>query len=374
MGRVDRDGRHVTRRSYAEFQTAQVEYTASEESVADAVRNAGFDPEEWGIKSVAITAVAGRSQVRLTLLPQLIRPARAVPANWKPFDVTEKKMGEPFKRVLFLSDHHFPHHHKTLHQLMLHAISDLHPSGLVWGGDYYNLGALSRFETSREFSEPLQEAFDIGRIGQTEYLNAMDFHGRRDAGEDVFAWWLPGNHEYHLLRAIRKFLPQVEGLRRAGSKLSDWPVLSIPYLACVDELGITWIAGGSGANKPENWPNAEIPLTRQFFLHHGNTVASGAGAAIRKVMNRRRHSGCCGHTHTQAIVYETISEPGGKDYELVGGESGTMAERKDGLGYVWPPNWQQGGLCLDIYPRGKVIPSLLTYSAGALHGLGRRWT
>jgi len=132
------------------------------------------------------------------------------------------------------------------------------------------------------------------------------------------------------------------GIRKANAP-ETWPVLSVPYLLRLDELGVEYIGG---------YPAGIYWLNDRLACIHGSKVrSSGSTAAL--VVDDERVSTIFGHVHRIELAYKTRRVRAGARTSLAA-SPGTLARidgavpstkgSTDPLGRPVPAveNWQQG--------------------------------
>lgn len=189
-----------------------------------------------------------------------------------------------------------PMHDERAMAVALGVIDLVRPHRIVNLGDFLDLAEWSsKFAVSPEFVLTTQPALDRGH----RFLSEQ----RAAAGpelEDVFL--LGGNHDDRLGRLIMQNAKAALRLRQAGTP-EGWPVLSIPHLLRLDELGVTYVgAYPAGRIKLAEAHGRQAPL---YALH-------GERLDMAKQSKNERQSTAQGHSHHVAVecqTYEIDDQP-----------------------------------------------------------------
>ena len=298
-------------------------------NVEGLIREEGLNPEDWIISRVRLNRYGDEEQRRVDLEPRkdLLLPARS--DGWKrPVGGKHSKVTDGL--VLFIGDHHAPHHDPVLHRLVICWLRTNRPEQIVVLGDLMDYAQVSRHRKSGV--EPsMQETIDAGY----EILR-----GYVDASPGSRIRLLAGNHEDRLFNSLsdRGFL-SIAGLKQAEATL---PVLSMSHLLRLDELGIEEVFPPVGCS----YEHAEVPVfgfgVDDLYAQHGLIASRGSGSSALKSVERHMRSIVMGHTHRQSLVRRTFWGPQGS-YTFTACEAGTAAlVDKTGLSYAGQPDWQQG--------------------------------
>lgn len=323
----------------------------------------GLSSEDWLITRARVNEWGGpdgkeNAQLRVDLAPRLgaLMPART--DGWKAPKRPKRKAGAR-ETVVFLGDHHAPHHDPALHSAVCEWLREFRPARGIILGDLLDFDQLSRHRRTPEWTNTVQETIDTAYGILRAYVEASP--------ETEWAM-LDGNHEERLRNSVLDHLAAVFGVTRAKEEdeADEYPVLSTPFLLRLDELGIEWQSPGGG------YEHAQINVTSELAARHGWIATKGSGASALRTIDHLRYSVVIGHTHRQAIVHHTAHSIDGTPKTLLGCEAGTLAAIRDGLGYSTAPDWQQGFAVADVWPdTGHFKIDLATYVDGTL--LWRDW-
>lgn len=185
---------------------------------------------------------------------------------------------------------------------------------------------------------------------------------------------LEGNHDRRLQNAITQNAMHAVGIRRGGSAPDDWPVLSVPYLLRLDELGIEYISG---------YPAGEVWITDDLVAFHGRRVKSSGSSAAATVFDENVSS-IFGHVHRVELQYRTVRDRQGAR-RIFGASPGCLA-RTDGAvpstkGSVDPmgrpvpvsENWQNGIAVVSYTDAGEYSIELVHIENGQATFRGQRF-
>lgn len=324
----------------------------------------GLSPDDWIVTRARVNEWDGvdgneNKQLRVDVAPRMgvLMPART--EGWKPPKRRAPKADPNHERVVFLGDHHAPHHDVKLHEAVVEWLREFKPERGIILGDLLDFDQLSRHRRTPEWTNDVQETLDSAYSILRAYV---------EASPDTRWQMLDGNHEDRLRNSILDHLSAMFGVTQARAKQEEnlKPVLSTPFLLRLDELGIEWESPNGG------YEHAQINVTSELAARHGWIATKGSGASALRTIDHLRYSVIIGHTHRQAIVHHTAHSIDGQPKTLLGCEAGTLAAIQDGLGYATAPDWQQGFAVADVYPKSGLFKvDLATFVDGTL--LWRGW-
>lgn len=346
---------------------------ATPEEQAETLRKHGVDP-----KSVVVTGSEFKTwnamtsdkatgdnrvvemrgvSVKTRPLDEFLLPARS--GGWKAPKVPKAKAGGVGMHVV-TADHHAPFHDPGLHAAFLAWLKEFRPDHGVILGDLLDLDQVSRHRRTPEWTRTMQETLDAGYSLVRDYV--VSSPGTR---------WkaLAGNHEDRLRNAIIEQLYALHGVTRPGDVQ---PLLSIPFLLRLDELGVEWMEANGDYN------GGQVVMAPGLVARHGWLSKRGAGASARATVEALRCSAVIGHVHRQAISHGVEHDPVTGEYKrLVGVEAGTMAlvGGRDGLAsYIASraPDWHAGFCSITVHKDGGVVPELAQWDGRTL--AFRDWT
>ena len=217
-----------------------------------------------------------------------------------------------------------PMHDRRCWDLAVQAAQILRPNVVVLLGDMLDLGDWSdRFVTSPDMyytTQPsvIELAWWIGRLVSvcppwTKFV------------------YLEGNHEQRMDRALLKHIPAAYGLK--ASAHDDLPMLSVPKLLGLDDLGVEYIEG---------YPDCEWWLTDNVKFTHGTVVRGGGGKTSSSVVANSNVTQGFGHIHRLELSSKTRHSRKGMVTNFAF-SPGCIA-RLDGVvpGFKKKNDWQQG--------------------------------
>jgi hypothetical protein len=177
----------------------------------------------------------------------------------------------------------------------LELIQRVRPHRIVNLGDFLDLAEFSsKFAVGPEMVLTTQPAIDRGHRFLAEQAAAAG----PQLEEHIL---LEGNHDDRLPRLIMQNAKAAMRLRQAADP-EGWPVMSVPFLLRLDELGVTYVGGyPAGRIKVAEASGRQAPL----FAIHGEKLD------MKKQAKAERQSTVQGHDHhfsTHCEVYEVDGE------------------------------------------------------------------
>jgi predicted phosphodiesterase len=224
--------------------------------------------------------------------------ARPVPLN---------RRAHPTEVVIFINDVHFPYQDEGLVREALRLIELVEPDRVVLNGDINDFFQLSRFNTSLERLDHLQEEIDMAN----EFRRDVRF-----SAPDAVIDETEGNHD----QRIRTFV------ERNAKALHTLDAIKPNKLFLYDELEIKW------------HPGAGFLLRPHFLVKHGTLLRSECPNTAKAELMAANISGISGHTHRLG----TYRRAGYAQRQWT--ESGGLM-RMDPDYVVGVPNWTPG-LCI----------------------------
>jgi hypothetical protein len=328
----------------------------------------GLKPSEWIVVRVRVNEWGENSdgqplkQLRVDLVPSTLEallPARA--DGWRPPPRAVQAPRQDAELVVFFGDHHAPHHDPQLHQAACEWLRKNRPDRGVLCGDLLDYDTLSRHRQNPKWTRTAQDCVDGAYSLLRGYIQASP--GTR--------WqMLSGNHEDRMRNAAIDQLLGVHGLTQAvdPGQLRGRAVLSVSHLLRLDELGVEWVGSD------DEYTHAQVKVSKHLAARHGWIARKGSGSSALATLDHLRYSCVIGHCHRQALVFHTAHDMDGTPKQLVGVETGTMAQIRGGLGYSVAPDWQQGFATARIWPDGFFSADLAKYVGGSLVWANQRYT
>lgn len=225
--------------------------------------------------------------------PTIVRPVKRAPNN----KTTKTTVILPDPQIGFRrldSGELIPMHDEDAMMLALQIALDAQPDVIINLGDFIDLPEWSsKFLVLPEFVLTTQPAIDRAHRFLAQ---------QRAVAPDATIKLLAGNHDDRLGKAIAKNAMAALRLRRAESP-HELPVLSMPFLLRLEELGVEYAPG---------YPAGRIPIAEggpgqtPLYAIHGEKLD------IAKVAKDERQSYIQGHIHRMAhhaITYERSGRP-----------------------------------------------------------------
>lgn len=174
--------------------------------------------------------------------------------------------------------------------------------------------------------------------------------------------WIRGNHEQRFIEFLAKFAPQLVGLVLPGQAM-DSPVLSLPFLMRLDEIG--WVMDAESS-----YPNDVLWLTHNLRCIHGTIGKTKVGDTLNAYLTEGDFSTIAGHTPHAGLGYRTVSSngrtrtylahtPGG--FMRVDGAVPSQSTKNNDWGEPSKSDgvrWEQGFSVVHYDPQGSVVPQI----------------
>jgi hypothetical protein len=192
----------------------------------------------------------------------------------------------------------------------------------------------------------------------TKYTRAPGFYWCTQPAIEELHWWLgqfrvalpdaeivlyEGNHGARLRDAVLNHLPAAYELRPAD-ELELPPVLSLPRLLALHQLGIRWV----GDHPDEiDWLNDGVALC------HGDVTSSTPGGTARKFLEDAAGTFIFGHQHRREWAAVTLTARSGR-FEVEAFCPGCVCHTDGRVpGTKARQNWQQGLALVDYQVGGR---------------------
>lgn len=228
--------------------------------------------------------------VEYAVQPVALRPARLG---------MRKIAGEKIARMeLSLFDTHFgfsrdfqagtlnPHHDRQALDLVVRIARRLQPDTITLGGDIFDFG---------EMSEKFIRSPDMYFVVQPALVEFVWWASRlRKAAPGAQVDFIEGNHELRMQTAMLMHVPWAYDLRE-GDNLDGLPVMSVPRLAALDRLGITWHG---------DYPQNPIWRGEALRIVHGDVARKPPGATSRAIVEESPENTLFGHIHRRELATE----------------------------------------------------------------------
>ena len=180
-------------------------------------------------------------------------------------------------RVAFLSDIHFPCHHKQAWDLTLKILPELNLDLIHIGGDGIEFESLSRFSVPPDRRILLKNDIKITLRELTKLRSCIP---------DIPIEWRCGNHEYRLERYIYSKSPELDGVNG----------ISVPEMFNFSNFDIQWI------------PRIQERKIGKLMFMHGDEVRVGSIYPARNLYFKISGNVIAGHFHTEGKYIHTLSD------------------------------------------------------------------
>lgn len=219
---------------------------------------------------------------------------QAAPIHIEP--ITVKRIDRTFKTAVFLSDPHIgflryddelvPFHDERAMDIALQLIKELQPDLIINGGDTLDMAEWSmKFACTPEAMFVTQPAIDRAYRFLCQ---------QKAAAPNAEIRLLEGNHDRRLTSFVSANAKAALRLRQAAQP-KGWPVLSVPFLLRLEELGVKYIEG---------YPACWTPINENLIAIHGHKVKSG-GSTAQAMIDDERISVLFGHIHRHESTMKT---------------------------------------------------------------------
>jgi predicted phosphodiesterase len=226
-----------------------------------------------------------------------------------------------------------PFHDEAAMSAALRVVKKADPDLVVHLGDFLDLAPMGTFEIEAGFALTVQPAIDRA------YRFLCEVQAAAPNAKQVL---LEGNHDRRLQKMIVRNALSAFGIQRA-EKPDEWPVLSVPYLLRLDELGVEYVGG---------YPAGIFWINERLAAIHGHKVRS-SGSTAQAVVDDERVSVIFGHVHRRESQDRTCRVRDGARVRTAFTPGclcridGTVPSTKgstDAMGRPIPTaeNWQQG--------------------------------
>lgn len=223
-------------------------------------------------------------------------------------------------------------------------------------GDFLDLPSQGKYAQEATFANTTQLALDYGH----EFLAKQ-----RALAPDAKIILIEGNHDRRLQNFVEINALSAFGLRRAGLP-DSWPVMSLPNLLRLDDLGVDYI---------DAYPAGVHWVADNLRAIHGNKVRSNGSTAAAYTNAMPHISTIFGHTHRLEIQSVTTFDRVGKIRSMaispgclcrIDGAVPSVhgAIGIDGRPAVEYENWQQGIAVIKYKDTGEFFVNLVQIEDG----------
>jgi hypothetical protein len=235
--------------------------------------------------------------------------------------------------------------------LFAEACRQEQPESIVILGDFLDLAAQGKYTQEAGFARTTQAAFNEAH----RWLAIL-----RAFCPDALIVIIEGNHDKRMQNYVEANALSAFGLTRANMP-EEWPVMSLPFLLRLSELGIEYVDAYPAAT---HWDDDQ---TRNI---HG-TRANSKGSTMSQYSNDLPHINTwAGHTHRTEIVYKTVMGARGVPIESYSANPGCLCKTNgmvpsvhgalhaDGTSAPVVEDWQQGFGSLLYDGKGQSWPQV----------------
>jgi hypothetical protein len=231
---------------------------------------------------------------------------KAVPARITPS--RRKTQNRPFKKIAVFSDlqagfrrvenyqtgeiEMITTHDERAMRVARHLIRDIAPELIVNCSDSIDAGEIGRFE---------RDADHFWRTLSPSFQAVHDYYAElRSDNPNARIVEVASNHNERIAKYVLKNVPDFYGLQRANTN-SQYPVLTYPYLANLEHVGVEWIAG---------YPSAEFIYGQEYgatpiVFRHGTENSSNGTTAGKVMKNHPETHNVHGHDHSMSEAWHT---------------------------------------------------------------------
>lgn len=179
-----------------------------------------------------------------------------------------------------------PFHDESAMAVAMQLVAELKPDKIVNLGDLLDLPCHGTYAQEPAFANTTQAAVDRAHA----FLAAQ-----RAVVPDADIELHEGNHDRRLPNHIQANAAASMHIRQANIP-EAWPVLSVPHLLRLDELGISYIDG---------YPAGESWINDRLVCRHAPPKFTSAGSSALKSIEDERVSTIFGHVHRIELVHRT---------------------------------------------------------------------
>ena len=221
-----------------------------------------------------------------------------------------------------------PFHDEAAMDVALQITAQLRPDEIINLGDLLDFAEFSRFEIEPSFARTTQPTIDRAHRFLAE---------QRAIAPEANIRLIEGNHDRRLAKQIVANAKAAFGLRRAECP-DEWPVMSVPYLLRLDDLGVEYIEG---------YPAGIAWINDRIACVHGERLK------VKQVVDDERISIIQGHIHRIERQHKTRRSRHGARSTLAASPGclcridGAVPSTKGstdsfGRAIKRPEDWQQG--------------------------------
>lgn len=223
-------------------------------------------------------------------------PAKITPSRRKPVERDYESIFVfsdaqiDYRRVMNYEtgqDELVPLHDERAMKLARYICRDLQPNYIVNLGDTVDLSGLSRFKPDSDH---------FHRTMGPSFQRVHDYYAElRADNPSARIIEVDSNHNTRLRDFVLKNMPQLHGMKRAG-ETDDYPVMTYPYLANLNKLGVEWYSG---------YGSAEFQYADDLAFMHGTMASAGSSTAAKLSRVNPDRNVVQGHAHRAESHHRT---------------------------------------------------------------------
>jgi len=253
------------------------------------------DPETGSWGKVTWTPGAGSDPawpVIQAAAPVVIKPLTRTPRSPRKWDTSILFGDTQFGYRRFDDGSTDPFHDDRAIDVATQIVQIENPEQVVVIGDIVDMAEQGRFAQEATFANTTQMALN----------RTHEFGAQLRCATDGKIKFIEGNHDKRLQNFVEANAKAAFGLKRAGMP-EEWPVMSLPNLLRLDDLGIEYF---------DAYPTAHVWINNKLRAEHGTKVNS-SGSTGQKYLSETPHiSRAFGHTHRLEAISRTTWDRMGK--------------------------------------------------------------
>lgn len=227
-----------------------------------------------------------------------------------------------------------PFHDEAAMKVALEMVASLNPDLVVHVGDLVDLAPFGKYVQEPAFALTTQKALDRAHLFLSEAIEAAPNAEHR---------LLEGNHDRRLQDYVVKNAQAAFGLKRANVP-EEWPVMSLPHLLHLEELGVEYVGG---------YPHGRTWINDNICVTHAPAKLNSGGSSAHRSIDDERVSVIFGHVHRIELIHKTRNVQEGYRTNLMASPgclcridgvvpSYHASTDPEGASVTHYENWQQG--------------------------------
>jgi hypothetical protein len=179
-----------------------------------------------------------------------------------------------------------PFHDEAAMRIAMNLVAEVQPDLIVNLGDLLDFASHGKYAQEPGFALTTQPTLDRAHRFLADQRATVPHAEIR---------LLEGNHDIRLANSIMANALAAFGLHRANLP-DSWPVMSVPHLLRLDELGVEYIGG---------YPNGRTWINDRLACAHAPTKLRSNGSSAAASIDDERVSVIVGHTHRIELHHKT---------------------------------------------------------------------